>query len=237
MANDMTRGLPYSLAVHTLALVVFFIYGSTISRAPLEPPRSIRVKMVHLPQVQPEQAEPVEQPEVQKVTPKEILPDLPPKELPKPKPEVKKPVEKPEEPPVVQKKPIENDPDPVPEDSANEEPEAAVAPITLGASVESVDSDFPFSWYLARMKSLIDRNWTPRQLGFGKNAIVSCAVHFEVARGGAVSRVTLIRSSGIGVYDRETLRAVQTTNMPPLPPQYAGSSLGVTFIFNLEPGS
>ena len=39
-----------------------------------------------------------------------------------------------------------------------------------------------------------------------------------------------------GLYDREALRAVSTTRLPPLPPTYGGSSLGVTFIFNLESG-
>ena len=102
---------------------------------------------------------------------------------------------------------------------------------------QGTDSDFPFAWYLSRVEGLIARNWNPRQLGFGKRAVVSCAVHFNIARGGAVSQATLVASSGIGVFDRESLRAVQTTSLPPLPPQYGGSSLGVTFIFNLEPGS
>jgi TonB family protein len=66
---------------------------------------------------------------------------------------------------------------------------------------------------------------------------VSCAVHFRIARNGTVSQVTLVRNSGVGVFDRESLRAVQTTKLPPLPPQYTNPSLGVTFIFNLEPGT
>ena len=45
----MSRGLPYSLAFHTLALLLVFRFVSSVSRAPLEPPKSIRVKMVHLP--------------------------------------------------------------------------------------------------------------------------------------------------------------------------------------------
>ena len=230
----MTRGLPYSLAFHTLVLLTVFLFGSSVSRSVLEPPKSIRVKMVHLPRTQPESTPPIEQPVVQPEIPKEVVPELPPKELPKPKPEVKKPLEKVKEQPVRQEK----EPDPVPEDTATDpDIQATVTPIALGPSVEGTDSDFPFAWYLARVEGLIARNWNPRQLGFGKRAIVSCAIHFQVAKGGAVSQVTLVRNSGIGVFDRESLRAVQTTNLPPLPPQYSGSSLGVTFIFNLEPGS
>jgi TonB family protein len=80
-------------------------------------------------------------------------------------------------------------------------------------------------------------NWKPRQLGFGQKAVVSCSVHFVINRAGVVSQARLVRNSGLGVYDREALRAVQTTRLPPLPPQYRGSDLGVTFDFNLEPGT
>ncbi len=218
----MTRGLPYSLAFHSIALVMVFLFGSTVSRNPVEMPKSIRVKMVHLPRTKPAPEQSVAETITQPVEVKETVPDLPPKEIPKPKPEIKKPIEKKVE-------PVENKID------AN--PQADVSPIALGPSVEGTDSDFPFAWYLARIEGLIARNWNPRQLGFGKKALVSCAVHFQVAKGGSVSQVTLVRNSGIGVFDRESLRAVQTTNLPPLPPQFSGSSLGVTFIFNLEPGS
>ena len=223
----MTRGLPYSLAFHTITLLLIFLFGSSVSRVPLESPKTIRVKMVYLPRTRPEPTPavepPAEQPVVQKEAPKEVVPELPPKELPQAKTETKKP-------------------DPVPEEKAAA-PEAAPAvevPVTslaMGPSVEGTDSDFPFAWYLARVEGLIARNWNPRQLGFGKKSMVSCAVHFQVGKNGAVSQVTLFRNSGVGVFDRESLRAVQTTRLPPLPPQYSGSSLGVTFIFNLEPGS
>ncbi|MBU8871985.1 MAG: TonB C-terminal domain-containing protein [Gemmatimonadales bacterium] len=234
----MTRGLPYSLAFHTIALLLVFLFGSSVSRAPLEPPKSIRVKMVHLPRTRPETNPPLEQPVLQPEISREVLPDLPPKEIPKPRVEAEKPPEKIEDPPKRQEK----IPDQVLEDTATEpdieqDIQAPVTPIALGPSVEGTDSDFPFAWYLARVEGLIARNWNPRQLGFGKKAIVSCAVHFQVAKGGAVSQVTLARNSGIGVYDRESLRAVQTTHLPPLPPQFSGSSLGITFIFNLEPDS
>ena len=233
----MNRGLPYSLALHSLALVIFFLYGSTIARAPLETPKSIKVRMVHMPPAQPPKVEVAEQPVVAQPLPKEVLTDLPPKELPKLPAETKKPIEKPKDDPVVQEKKVEPDPDPLPDEETETKSVVTAPPVALGPSVESTDSDFPFAWYRDRMKSLIDRNWSPRQLGFGKNALVSCAVHFQVGRDGTVSQVTMVRNSGIGVYDRETIRAVQTTHMPPLPAGYTGSSLGVTFIFNLEPGS
>ena len=221
----MSRGLPYSLAFHTIVLMLVFLFGSNVTRTPLEPPKSIRVRMVHLPETRPEPAPEIEQPVALPVVPVETVPVLPPKEIPKPKPEPEA-----KKPPVQQEK----EPEPAPDAVAADE---VATPIAMGPSIEGTDSDFPFAWYLARVEGLIARNWNPRQLGFGKKAIVSCAVHFQVSRGGAVSQVTLVRNSGIGVFDRESLRAVQTTSLPPLPPQYSGSSLGVTFIFNLEPDS
>lgn len=228
----MTRGLPVSLAVHVLALVLVFVFGNQVARRPLEPPHAIQVKMVHLPQTRPVEP-PAEQPTVQAPPPQEVQPELPPKQLPEPKPEVKKP-----EPKAEQPKPEPKRPDPEPEAVPEEvDPGPATPQISLGPSVQGTDTDFPFAWYLQRVEGLIARNWNPRQLGFGKRALVSCSVHFRVAQGGQVSQVTLLSSSGTGVFDREALRAVQTTRLPPLPPQYSGSSLGVTFIFNLEPGS
>jgi len=229
----MTRGLPYSIGVHILTLVLVILFGNRVSQVQPVVPRSIKVRMVQLPKVEPTpETQVIEQAPVQ--APPEIQPELPPKELPKPKPEEKKPepeVKKPE--PKVEQPPAE---EPVKQDELpTETPTVAMLP--SGPSVAGTDIDFPFAWYLSRVEGLIARNWKPRQLGFGQKAVVTCAVHFVITRNGSVGRVSLTEGSGVGVYDREAIRAVQTTRMPPLPPQYTGSTLGVTFIFNLEPGT
>ncbi len=124
-----------------------------------------------------------------------------------------------------------------PVDREPTETEPAPQATLSSPSVTATDSDFPFAWYISLIESKIVANWQPRQLGFGSRAIVSCTVHFNIARNGRVTQVTLVRNSGVGVYDREALRAVQTSRLPPLPPDYRASELGVTFVFNLEPGS
>ena len=229
----LSRGLPFSILVHAIALVVVVMYGNHVVRNPVRPSRSIRVKMIHMPPPQVVQPTVPDEPAVQPEPQKEIKQDLPPKELPKPKPEVK---------PKVEAKPQEKieveEPKPKEEAKTPDKPvEKVTQPIVSGPSVSATDSDFPFDWYVSRVDGLIARNWKPRQAGFGKRAVVSCAVHFSIARNGTISQVTLIRNSGVGVFDREALRAVQTTKLPPLPPQHTGSSLGVTVIFNLEPGT
>jgi protein TonB len=223
----MSRGLPFSLSFHVLVTVLMLVYGNQVTRRPPRPPQAMNVKMVRLPQTRPVETvteTPVE-PAPQQPKP-EVKPELPPKQKPepeKPKPEVKKEPEpeiKAVEPEVV------DDPPAV-------EAEPAPAQIVTGPSVSATDSDFPFAQYLSTVESRIHRNWNPHQMG----RLVSCTLHFKIARNGTVSQVTLIRNSGVGVYDRESIRAVSTTRLPPLPPQYRGTFLGITLTFNLEPGS
>ena len=229
----LSRGLPASVLLHAIALVVLVMFGNYVARNPVRPAHSIKVKMVHLPTPDiPQQAIP-DEPVVQAEPQEEVKADLPPKELPKPKP-VDKPREenKPQEKIEVEETKIEE-----PVEVPDKPVEQVAKPVISGPSAANTDTDFPFAWYLSRVEGLIARNWKPRQIGFGKRAVVSCAVHFSIARNGTVSQVTLVRNSGVGVFDRESLRAVQTTKLPPLPPQFTSPSLGVTFIFNLEPGT
>jgi len=225
----MTRGFPFSVVIHAVVLFLALMYGNEVTHKPPRAVRSINVKMVRLPQTRPEERPAETQPAVVQQPQPEIKQELPPKakpELERKKPEVKtpQPEVKAPEPEVV-------------EDPPAETADTAPVQIITGPSLAGTDSDFPFAWYVGRVEGLIARNWKPRQAGFGKRAVVSCAVHFQIAKNGTVSRVTLIRNSGVGVFDRESLRAVSTTKLPPLPPQYTGNTLGVTFIFNLEPGS
>lgn len=235
----MTRGMPYSVLVHALVLVLVVVYGNRVTRRPVEPMHAIPFRLIHT--VAAEQENPVEvpQPEIEPETqsdpeppvetPPEQKVDLPPKEVPVKPPEEKKPEEKPEVKPQHQETVVARETAPDSTVSADQS-----APAAGGLRVQGTDSDFPFQWYLMQIQSMVDRNWKPRQLGFGKSSI-TCTVHFEVSRGGAISGVSLIASSGIGVYDREALRAVEASRLPPLPPRYSGSRLGVAINFNLEP--
>ena len=226
----LKQGLPYSVFVHALGLVLVVMFGNHVARNPVQPSRSIKVKMVRMPQTVPPQSKPVAEP-VKQVAQPEIKPDLPPKELPKPKPETKK-VEQ-----IPQPEIKVADPEPEVVEKVAEPVEQVVAPAMTAPTIGGTDENFPFAWYISLIEGKVVNNWKPRQLGFGKRAIVSCTVHFRVARNGTVSQVTLVRNSGVGVFDRESLRAVKTTKLQPLPPQYKGASLGITFIFTLEPGN
>ena len=230
----MSRGLPYSIVLHLLCLVLVFVFGDQVSRREFKPPRTIRVRTVQLPRTTPKvEQPPVELPREEPKPQPEPEPVLPPKEVPDPVPEPKEP-EKPKEEP----KPKVTEPEPSPETTADETPDESPAPepVVTGPSVASTDVDFPFAWYLGRVQGQISRNWRPRQMGFRNDAVISCMVHFVIGRAGNVSQVTLTESSGIGVFDREALRVIQGSRFPQLPPRYTHSSLGISVLFNLESG-
>lgn len=233
----MSRGLPWSVLLHLIVLTLVVLHGNTVQRRVMEPPLLLRARLVSAAVLDRPAAEIVAQPEPEAAPPVVEPVPLPPKEVPKAKPEQKKPEPKPKPKEPVRKA----DPKPPTEQADRTETAAATEqgttqPTASGPSIQGTDTNFPFAWYLANVEGQIARNWRPRQLGFGERSRVSCAVHFVIARNGAVSQVTLVQGSNVGVYDREALRAVQSTRLPPLPPQYGGSNLGVTFIFNLEPG-
>ncbi len=233
----MSRGLPWSVLLHVIVLTLVVLHGNTVQRRVMEPPLLLRARLVSAAVLDRPTAEIVAQPEPEAAPPVVEPVPLPPKEVPKAKPEQKKPEAKPKPKEPVRKA----DPKPPTEQADRTESAAAreqgtAQPTASGPSIQGTDTNFPFAWYLANVEGQIARNWRPRQLGFGERSRVSCAVHFVIGRNGAVSQVTLVQGSNVGVYDREALRAVQSTRLPPLPPQYGGSNLGVTFIFNLEPG-
>ncbi len=236
----MTRGLPVSILIHILTLGLILVFGNSVNQRQFEVPQTIGVRLVELPKVPlrtVEKVDPVEIAEQPKPKPEpRVQEELPPKELPKPKPDPK-PEIKPEQP-----KEIIPPQEPSEETTANpleatpEMPDAAGTALASGASVAGTDANFPFAWYLSVMEGQVARNWNPAQMGFRNNSGVSCVLHFTIQRSGAVSQVTLTRSSGIGVYDREALRAVQSTRLPQLPGDFGSKTLGVTMTFNLESG-
>ncbi len=235
----MQRGIPVSVALHALAFAGLLLYGSVAERPRISAPNVINVRLVDGPKGRAPAAA-VREPATKPMEPV-ARPDVarPPKQLPHEKP---KPKDKPK--PAARS---EGKPGLVP---AAGKPGGTGSPGATGSGtgissgvgpggpgVSGTDRDFPFAYYLEAVRGRIVANWNPRQLGFGQRAQVSCSVHFVVSRTGQVSQVSLVRNSGVGVYDREALSAVQRTQLPPLPPQFRGNDLGVTFDFKLEPGA
>lgn len=232
------RGVPASILLHTIALAAMLLWGNMVGRPQVRTPSVISVRLVGSSgggrtASQTVAPEPQAEPEDPAPRPDQVRP---PKEVPHKKTE-NKPKETSPAPPAAGAKPKTTGAGSGTPAGTGTGGRSGTSVGIGGPSVSGTDSDFPFAYYVQAVESRIVANWQPRQLGFGDRAMVSCSVHFVIGRGGAVSQVRLVRNSGLGVFDREAVRAVQTSRLPPLPPQYRGGDLGVTFDFNLEPGS
>ena len=88
--------------------------------------------------------------------------------------------------------------------------------------------DFPYTLYLDRMKTLIGSRWARPQAATGAPTIV----YFRIERDGTIRDSRTTTSSGNASFDRAALRAVlEASPLPPLPPGYSGSYLGVHLTF------
>lgn len=191
----------------------------------------------------------VTQPQVKPAAPKQKPPE-PKQELPEPPPE--KPITKPEpkpkvnkklppEPKVEEKKPDPEqqvEPDPTPEQPPEPVDDFAVDDLDLPATMEasslnpvgSVDMDPLMQVYLERLKQIIMGNFNPPgNLQVRKDA--KTTVQFTVDRFGGITAITLKRSSGNKTWDHLSVRAVQISKVPELPPNFRAPSLILHFNF------
>jgi protein TonB len=100
--------------------------------------------------------------------------------------------------------------------------------LSFGADVAGFDADFPFSYYVQQLVSLIGANWFRPDASEG----ALCTVSFRIQRSGQVTDVKVETSSGVSYYDRAAVRAVYAANpLPPLPNDYRNDQLGVHLRF------
>lgn len=167
-------------------------------------------------------------------------PTQPPKPKPKPKPKVNKnlppdikpePKEKPE---VVDEPVREPEPQPEPEPVDDFPMDDMDLPVALEAPsldpVGSVDMDPLMQVYLEQLKKIIMSNFKPpKDLKVDRSA--KTTVQFAVDRFGGITGVKLKRSSGNKVWDHLSVRAVQISKVPELPPNFRAPSLVLNFNF------
>ncbi len=229
----MSRGLPISIVLHLVVFTLIAVYGTYVPQPPMETRRIMKVQITQLPDVKPQVSQPAAEPQE---TPPVEQPQDPVEPTPPP-PQKLEPKEVPRKTQPEPRKPEPVPARPAPKEEAKPEEKPAETPITAaGPAVSGTDVDFPFAWYLNRVEGIIATKWNPRQLGFRDNDQRRCIVHFIVDRSGEVNQVTIIQSSGVPLFDREALRAVQASRLPPLPAKFTSAFLGVTFIFTLKQG-
>ena len=169
--------------------------------------------------------------------PKPVQPRPP--EPPKPKvnkelpPEIKpEPEQKPEE--VHEEVPPEPEPEPEPEPQEDFPVDDLDLPVAVEAPslnpVGSVDMDPLMQVYLEQLKKIIMSNFKPpRDLKVGRDA--KTTVQFQVDRFGGITAVILKKSSGNKAWDHLSVRAIQISKVPELPPNYRAPSLVLHFNF------
>ena len=225
-----------SVCFHLLIVFsVIFLNKINFEREPEE------VKIFELVQVQQPKrvAPPKARPKPEK--PKQEPPKEIKKEVPKPKPELKP--ELPPEPKIAEEKP-EPKPAPEPEPAPDPEPPAEesmdlpddmdlpeeIAEESGLNPVGYVDMDPLMQVYLERLKQIIMQNFNPPS-GLNVSKSTKTSVQFTVDRFGAITNVSLKRSSGNKTWDHLSMRAVQISKLPELPPNYRAPALSLKFNF------
>lgn len=199
--------------------------------------------VVVVPELGGEEPEPMEFVKV-RVVPAAALgstrPEPPKPEPPEPEPEPEPPPPEPE--PEPKPEPPEPEPTPAPRETrpAPREPEPPPPPRqregspqgsalgTSRAAVAGVDNPaFTYDYYLDRMLALIEARWQRPRTDRRTEALV----RFRIGRGGRVTELELLETSGDDAFDLAALRAVEAAApFPPLPASYRSDSLGIRLI-------
>jgi TonB family protein len=91
-----------------------------------------------------------------------------------------------------------------------------------------------YGWYVAAVRRRIDPNYDRMSIDatVRYSTTLHCAVSFTVARDGSIHNARITERSGNGSWDNAGLRAILGSNpLPPLPNDYSGSSVDVTWDF------
>jgi TonB family protein len=125
--------------------------------------------------------------------------------------------------------------EPKDEPKIEEAPAQESAGTNIGSGGEGMRLDvreFPFSYYLAALRTRIQSNWFPPYQGARSAISRKAIVYFRIERNGEINNVAVEKSSGDLVFDRAAQAAVmQASPLPPLPFDFPERALGVHFEF------
>ena len=98
-----------------------------------------------------------------------------------------------------------------------------------GSGVQLDVANFCCPEYIQQMVTLIQRNWQQNQGVLGKTVM-----KFTITRGGSIQDVMTVQPSGFLALDLAAERALLTTRLPELPPQFPNPSLTVHSTFEYQ---
>jgi len=88
-----------------------------------------------------------------------------------------------------------------------------------------------YSTYVNAITRAISNNWLKSMVDSRITKAPRVYVSFDISRDGKIGGFAIQQSSGIPSLDRSAERAVRASELPPLPTDYRGSSVHVTFYF------
>ena len=108
---------------------------------------------------------------------------------------------------------------------------AVQAPAEVQISAGSITGNFEFGYYLAAIRSAIQRVWSPPR-GAATGGALDATLRFTIHRDGSVTDASVETPSGLSYFDQSALAAVRGANLPPLPHAYDSDQLVVHFGFH-----
>jgi TonB family protein len=92
-----------------------------------------------------------------------------------------------------------------------------------------------YGWYVEAARNRISNNWLMSTISSNILSARRIYVSFDILRDGAIIDVRLTQSSGNPEVDRSALRAIYASNpLGPLPQDYSGSKVSVSFYFDFS---
>lgn len=94
-----------------------------------------------------------------------------------------------------------------------------------------------YAWYIESVRRRIGQNWLQSTIDPQVRAArrAHCVMTFRIYRDGSIKSMTMFQTSGNISMDNSAQRALLSSNpMPPLPNDYSGSYVDVTFDFDLS---
>jgi TonB family protein len=99
----------------------------------------------------------------------------------------------------------------------------------IGSGIQA--GDFPYAWYINSILRIIHSNWENPFLNNPAATTLRTTVYFQVLRSGDLRDVRIESASGNPYFDMAAERAVRTSSLPPLPPEFSKESLVIHYRF------
>ena len=113
--------------------------------------------------------------------------------------------------------------------------QAQTAAGEAGISFGQGDFGSRYGWYVSAVRSRVSGNWLLSTISPTLMSAPRVCVEFNIGRDGTISGIRVAQSSGVADVDRSALRAVEASNpLGPLPSDYSGSSVAVSFYFDFH---